>query len=185
MAMEKQRVTVQQYEDFIARPENRERRFELIDGEIVEMTPTHIHSWIGARTTGRLLFFVEPRNLGHVLVEARYQMPHEKHNAYIPDISFIAGAEIVFVEHGPIMRMPDLAIEIKSPDDSYTDMRSKAAYYLANGSRMVWLVYPEMRMVEVYRKGSDVEILLESDTIGGGDLLPGFALPVRDIFPTE
>src|SRR5687768_3621236 len=103
MAIEKQRVTVQQYEVFIARPEKRERRFELIDGEIVEMTSTRMHSWIGARTTGRLLFFVEPRKLGHVLVEARYQKPHDEHNAYIPDVSFIAGTEIVFVERGPIM----------------------------------------------------------------------------------
>jgi len=81
--------------------------------------------------------------------------------------------------------MPDLAVEIKSPDDTYTELRLKAAYYLANGSETVWLGYPEKRMVEVSRKGSDVEILLESDTIDGGDLLPGFSLPVRDIFPTE
>ena len=89
------------------------------------------------------------------------------------------------VGKGAVTHIADLAVEIKSPDDTYTELRSKAAYYLANGSEMVWLVYPEKLMVEVYRKGSDVDILLESDTIDGGNLLPGFALPVRDIFPTR
>ena len=78
--------------------------------------------------------------------------------------------------------MPDLAIEIKSPDDTIQEMRDTAAYYLANGSRLVWLVYPNYRLIEVYRLGADIQILGEEDTLTGGDVLPGFELPVREVF---
>jgi hypothetical protein len=55
-------------------------------------------------------------------------------------------------------------------------------YYLANGSRLVWLIYPNYRLVEVYRLAADVEILGEEDSLTGGDVLPGFALPAREVF---
>lgn len=61
-------------------------------------------------------------------------------------------------------------------------MRDTAAYYLANGVRLVWLVYPNYRLVEVYRSGADIEILGEEDMLTGGDVLPGFELPVRKVF---
>jgi Uma2 family endonuclease len=61
-------------------------------------------------------------------------------------------------------------------------MRDTAAYYLANGSRLVWLVYPNYRLIEVYRPDADIVILGEEDTLTGGDVLPGFELPVREVF---
>jgi Uma2 family endonuclease len=78
--------------------------------------------------------------------------------------------------------MPDLAIEIKSPSDTVRLMREKAAYYLATGARQVWLVYPAQRIVEVYNLEADVEILMVGDTLTGGKLLPGFSLPVVEVF---
>ena len=77
--------------------------------------------------------------------------------------------------------MPDLAVEVKSPDDSLSKLREKAAYYLANGTLLAWLVYPKKRLVIVLTPDSE-EILTEDDTLDGGDVLPGFTLPVRDIF---
>lgn len=83
--------------------------------------------------------------------------------------------------------MPDLAIEIKSPDDSVTLLRLKAAYYLANGARKVWLIFPEQRLVEVYRPDEDVLLLVDNelrhDVLEGRDILPGFTLPLQSIFP--
>ena len=78
--------------------------------------------------------------------------------------------------------MPDVAVEIKSPDDTINEMRDTAAYYLANGSRLVWLVYPNYRLIEVYRPDTDVEILGEEEILTGGDVLPGFELSVREVF---
>ncbi|MEO8610852.1 MAG: Uma2 family endonuclease [Chloroflexota bacterium] len=78
--------------------------------------------------------------------------------------------------------MPDFAVEIKSPDDSLPDMRKKAVYYLAHGSQLVWLVYTERRLVIVLTPDSE-DILGENDTLEGGTVFPGLALPVKDIFP--
>lgn len=78
--------------------------------------------------------------------------------------------------------MPDLAVEIQSPDDRPMSLRKKAAYYIANGTRLVWLVLLEKRQVEVYRPGEKVVGLTEDDTLDGGDVLPRFSVLVRDIF---
>lgn len=61
-------------------------------------------------------------------------------------------------------------------------MREKAAFYLGNGARLVWLVYLHKRIVEVYRPEADVELLLEGDILTGGEVLPGFSMPVADVF---
>lgn len=76
--------------------------------------------------------------------------------------------------------MPDLAVEVKSPDDSLRALRDKARYYLANGCRLVWLVLPDKQIIEVYT--ADKQPLTEADTLTGGEVLPGFALPVRQVF---
>lgn len=78
--------------------------------------------------------------------------------------------------------MPDLAVEIKSSNDADRDLRAKARYYLSNGARMVWLIFSEHRLVEVYQPDAATQRLTADDSIDGGTLLPGFALLVRDLF---
>ncbi len=80
--------------------------------------------------------------------------------------------------------MPDLAIEVKSPDDSYKGMREKADYYLANGSQMVWLVMTEKQQVEVHRPGG-FEVVAIDGALDGGDVLPGLMIPLREVFPLQ
>lgn len=83
------------------------------------------------------------------------------------------------------MRMPDIAVEVKSPSKTNIGLRNKAAYYIEQGSRMVWLIYPAKQLVEVYRPDRDLEILTMNDVLDGADVLPGFSLPVKDIFQVE
>ena len=183
MAVETKRITVEEFDEFLARPENRERLFELIDGEIFEKLPTELHGAIAARLTIRLGVFIEDNDLGRITVEPRHQMPYEKHHSYLPDVAFTSNERALpIVEKGSVPQMPDLAIEIKSPDDSYTQMREKANYYIKNGSLLVWLVYPEKKFIEVYQPGKDIEFLNLEDTLNGGDVLPGFTLPVKNVF---
>ena len=89
------------------------------------------------------------------------------------------------VKRGPVHQMPDLVIEVKSPDDTYTSMRERAQYYLAHGAKVVWLLYPEKRLVEVYRQDADSELLTGDDTLNGGDVLPHFVLSVHEIFDLD
>jgi Uma2 family endonuclease len=174
--------TVREFEDFIARPENADRRFELINGELVEKVPTQIHAWIAHLISDFFFVYLRQHPNGWALVEARYQLPGDEHNARIPDVSFVLKLEgRALTSSGPAPYMPELAVEIKSPDDTYHELRERAHYYLANGTRIVWLVYPEKRAVEVLTL-DDFDLLREDATLEGGDLLPEFALPVKDIF---
>lgn len=85
------------------------------------------------------------------------------------------------VEVGAIPTMPDLAIEIASPTDSPLAMREKALYYLKYGSKLVWLLFPRQKQIEVHTSESIHTLNLE-DTLDGGNVLPGFSLPLKDIF---
>jgi Uma2 family endonuclease len=182
MVLQKTRVSAEEYKQFISLPENRNRRFELIGGAIVESFPTLRHGLIGSNILGPLWLHNAERQLGVAMTPVSYQMPGDNHNIHIPDVSFIAGTESPIVDKGNVPRMPDLAVEVKSRTNTYKELREKAAYYLANGSKLVWLVYSEKRLIEVYTLDGDVDILTEDDTLTGGDVLPGFELSVRDIF---
>jgi len=173
--------TVDEFEQFIARPENSDRYFELINGEIVEKVPTELHGYISVNVTTELRIWIKKTGKGRVVVEVRHQNPGDRYNARQPDISYYADASRPIVEKGAVYQMPDLAIEIKSPDDSYKKLREKADYYLEHGTKVVWLIYPEKRWVEVLTL-ADFHIARAGEILDGGDLLPGFSMKVDDIF---
>ncbi len=184
MAVEQTKTTtIEEFERFLALPENADRLFELIDGEIVEKMPTEQHGLIGSNLNAHLWMFNRQHKLGRVTIEPRHQTPDNRYNSRLPDVAFTSKERALpLVTQGAVPQMPDLAIEIQSPDDSLKKMREKAVYYLANGSRLVWLVLPEKRLVEIYRIDGEVDILTENDTLDGGDVLPGFTLRIQEIF---
>ncbi|NWG17273.1 MAG: Uma2 family endonuclease, partial [Chloroflexi bacterium] len=79
----------------------------------------------------------------------------------------------------------DLAVEVKSPTDSKRELRQKAEAYLRFGTKIVWLVFPDEQRVEVYVPDDDVREFDMNGTLDGGEVLPGFALPVSQIFPAS
>jgi len=181
MSVQQERLyTVEEFEQLLEQPENRERLLELIDGEIVEKMPTEEHGEVTALLVMALGAFIVPNKLGRLGVEVRHRMPGDNHNSRLPDISFISGKR-PRVSVGSVPQMPDLAIEVKSPRDSLKDMRERAHYYLLNGSKLVWLFDPIKRFV-IALTADDEQIYLEHETIVFEDVLPGFQLPLKDIF---
>lgn len=172
------------FEAFLARPENKGRSFELINGEIVEKMPTMFHSFIQALIASALTIYLRGNPIAWALTEARSKLPGDDANDLIPDVSVVLKANRALLEKGAMPYLPDLVVEIKSPDDKLWEMRKKADYYLAHGTKIVWLVHSEKRLVYVLTATSD-DTLDENDTLNGGDLLPGFTLAVKDIFPQE
>lgn len=75
------------------------------------------------------------------------------------------------VTKGSVLQMPDLAVEIRSADDTVREIREKAVYDLRSRARLIWLTYPQTRTVEVGTLNLD-----------GGTALPGFTLPLSEIF---
>ena len=103
----------------------------------------------------------------------------------IPDVGFVSYTrqpEDPHAAYNPIA--PDLAVEVLSPSDSPYVTRLKIASYTHAGTT-VWLIDPEQQTVEIYSPDVAPQTLDNSDTLNGGDILPGFTLPVKDIFPAQ
>jgi Uma2 family endonuclease len=173
-------MTVDEFDEFAALPENEDRLFEFIGGEIVEVPSNPYSSYLASRFNRRLAAFVEDHNLGWVTGEAGgYRVSGER---YAPDVAYISKArqpELVREGYNPIP--PNLAIEIFSPSDSEKKLRIKLANYLAAGT-VVWVAYPETKEIEIYIPGQPYKVVGIDGTLDGGDVLPGFKLAVRDIF---
>jgi Uma2 family endonuclease len=77
---------------------------------------------------------------------------------------------------------PDLAVEVLSPSDTVGEVEEKVSEWLAAGTIEVWVISPKLHTVTVYRSPQDVSVLTETDMLEGGDVLPGFQKPVKEIF---
>jgi len=174
-------TTVEDYLRFIALPENDERRLEYVAGEIVEAVPNSYSSVVAVQIAGPMGAFVEEKGLGYVLgADGGYQVGQDR---YIPDVSFISRQRQPDPPHDTfIANPPDLAVEVLSPTDRPRTVRTKIHNYTRAGT-VVWVVDPDDKTVEVYIPGQAVRTLGLSDTLDGGDALPGFALAVKDMFP--
>ena len=181
MTVLERQVTAEEFDSFLKSPENQDRLFELIHGEIVEKMPTEEHGVIVINIGIAIGVFVKQHQLGRVGAEIRYKMPKDRFNARMPDLSFNSGQRAI-VREGSVPQMPELAVEIRSPSDSVKKLREKVDYYLANGSQLVWLVFPNKRYVEVYQLDGDMEVIFGDDSLDGGDVLADFTMPVADVF---
>ncbi|MCZ7541299.1 MAG: Uma2 family endonuclease [Anaerolineae bacterium] len=182
MAVTTQPITVEEFERLAAQPENADRRLEFVGGESSEVVSNSYSSLVAARILIKLGAFLEGANVAGYLTGADggYQVGDER---YIPDVAFVAKArqpEPSRETYNPLA--PDLAVEVLSPSDQPDVMRLKLANYLAAGT-VVWVVSPETRTVEVYTPGKRAYRLSADGTLDGGDVLPGLALPVKDLFP--
>jgi Uma2 family endonuclease len=180
----REKLTAAQFDAFLAQPENAHRRLELISGEIVEKMPTQLHAAIISLVNFILMLYLREHPIGYALTEARYRLPGNDEDDFIPDLSFVTK------EHGPLIRIgpapyfPDLAVEAQSEGQSDRFMLDKALRYLANGTRMVWIIYSTRQIIEVLTP-TDRQLLTLTDMLGGGEVLPGFSVPVRELFPVE
>jgi len=158
-------------------------KYELVNGEL-RMCPAGLrHEWIGALILGILLAFVRPRRLGYVLGSSvGYKLPSG--DVRSPDVSFVAMDKLpdgkIPVGFGEFM--PDLAVEVLSPNDKIQDIATKIGEYLAHGVRLLWIVDPDAETVTVYRSLSDVQVFHREDTLTGEAVLPGFTCQVREFF---
>ena len=163
--------------------------YELIDGCLVERHMGSKSSEIGAIIVRRLGNHLEGKGTGRVYSSdlALHMYPDRPQNFRRADASFIRRERLPdgqSLEGDPYFA-PDLAVEVISPNDNAVQVERKVRDYLANGVRMVWVVYPETRTVHVYRPGGTSVVLADTDDISGEDVIPGFACRVADFFPED
>jgi Uma2 family endonuclease len=173
-------------EDLLALPDG--DLYELVDGKLVEKPMSQESSWVGGKLL-RLLGNVaeDDRQLGWVFgADCGYQcFPDAPKRVCKPDVSFVSRKKLPerrFSE-GHVRIPPDLAVEVVSPNDISEEVEAKVEEYLAAGVTAVWVVFPRIRIVHVYRQGKNVTRLREQDTLSDEELLPGFRCVVRDLLP--
>lgn len=181
MVIQKKTYSHADYVKFQNLPENAGRIFELIDGEIVEKMPNFTPSNIAAI----IIYYLQAHNLQHSLgyitgADGGYILSDE--DTFNPDAAYISKAHLPERPNREVIGPPDLAVEVKSPTDSKRELRKKAEKYLAYGTRLVWLVFPDEQQVEVYVPDEDVTTVGIDGVLDGRDVLPGFTLNVSDIF---
>lgn len=134
-----------------------------------------------ARLGAEVGIYLKANPIGYAMFRASYSLTGTDLPEDIIPLSFITKDKAPLVSKGSAPYMPDLAAEVQDEDQSDKNMLDRGKYYIANGSRMVWLVYTEKQLVEILTP--DDRFLLGIDgTISGGDVLPGFTFPVRDLF---
>ena len=161
-------------------------RYELIEGELIKMTPAgHEHGGIAANLSTPLDQHVRANKLGKVYIaDAGFKLASDPDSVRAADVAFVSRDRVEAVGRGKGFwpGAPDLAVEVISPNDLYTDVEQKVFHWLTAGTRMVIVVNPRRRSATVYRSVDEVEVLSEDDTIDGGDVVPGWTMSVRDLF---
>ena len=157
---------------------------ELVEGFLLsEPPPGAEHGRVEARIVGLVIAFVRANALGTVYCgDAGFVLARGPDTVRGPDLAFVSAGRALNRSPGYLPGAPDLAVEIRSPSDRAGDVRSKVADYLAAGTRLVWLVDPETRTVRVYRTLLEPRVLRGTDELDGEDVLPGFRVPVAELF---
>ncbi len=160
-----------------------EGKVELVDGEVILMTPAGLEQGgICADLLTRLNNYVRKHKLGRVFDSQTGFRPYE--NMRAPDISFVRKDRL---PEGKLPKgfgrfPPDLAVEVFASDEKVSDYEEKVAEYLSWGVRLIWLVDPNTRTVTVVRANGERQVLGEKDVLTGEDVVPGFKIRVKKIF---
>ena len=160
-------------------------RCELLRGELVMMSPAGFeHGRIIGNITGPLATYVRQKKLGVVAgAETGFQIARDPDTVRAPDVAFVrAGRVPPTPTPGFFQGAPDLAVEVLSPTDRAGDLLAKVHEWLAAGCRAVWVIDPGARTVSVYRRRDQMVVWNVSDALAGDDIVPGFTLPVGEIF---
>ena len=164
-----------------------EHRYELAEGELQMMSPASPQQGrYASRITVDLGVHVESHDLGEVYVaEPGFALePDPKGTVRAPDVAFVAKERIPAPgqTRGFWPMAPDLAVEIISPSETAYSVETKVAEYLRAGVRLIWLVYPETQVVIEYSASWQVRRLTEGDALDGGNVIPGFTMPIARLF---
>jgi Uma2 family endonuclease len=170
--------------DVLAIHDRTNRLFELVDGVLVEKVMCFAESFLALELAGLLRQHIPIGDLG-ILVGADGMVRLMPGLVRMPDLAFLSWSHFPGrkVPRTPIPQLaPDLAVEVLSVGNTPAEMRRKLREYFFAGVRVVWLVNPDERTVRVYSAPNEFRSFGTADILDGGEVLPGLALPVRDIF---
>ncbi|HVU14245.1 MAG TPA: Uma2 family endonuclease [Phototrophicaceae bacterium] len=174
----REKVTLEEFKQFVEQPENSDRLFELIYGEIIEVMPaTTPHSGIHSNITGYVRPFCREHRIPCYTTngDGSYDV---QGNVVAPDFAY---KQTPLINTYPDPEPPVWAVEVISINDKAKDIRNKREIYRAAGV-LLWEIYPDDRVIDVYAPGQAMQTYKIDDTIDLNSVIAGFKLTVREIF---
>ena len=186
MSTQKTLLTAGQFYDFCCKNNG---RYELVKGEVVELSPVNDpHGAVAGYIVTAFNNYSRPRGAGWARVETGYWLHHDPDTVRGPDVSFRlrSRGEREIPSTGFVSGAPDIAVEVISPSNTATAVARKVGEYLDAGALRVWVAYPATltasRCVIIHRPDGTATTYTGNDVITDEELLPGFSLPLSEIF---
>lgn len=173
-------------DDLLRMPRGNGKRYELVDGEIVEMAAAGlIHGIIVGRVATQVGGFVQAHQFGDVAIaETGFFLAHDPDRVRAPDVAFIAASRFAIgslpAGFGEII--PDFVVEVISPTDSASDFQGRIDEWLDAGVKLVWAVFPSRKSIFIWRGRKQVERRSAGDELVAEPVLPSFRWTVDDLF---
>lgn len=178
-------ATLMTADELLLMPDDGFHRYELIKGELITMAPAGgEHGAVGIKAAIRVGNFIESNDLGVVFnADTGFIIGTDPDTVRAPNVSFVRKERIPpdGIPKGFFPGAPDLAVEVISPSDSYTEVAEKVAQLLEAGTQLVVLIDPRTRTVALH-DDSGIDRLTEADTLTLGDVLLGFECAVGELF---
>ena len=169
-------------DELLAMPDDGAHRYELVDGELITMSPTGARSSnIAARIARHLGNYADAHDLGEIYnADGGFVLSRNPDTVLSPDVSFVKRERFVDVDEF-FPGYPDLAIEVLSPTDRRRDIEAKVERYLATGTRVVIVVDPRKRTARITTTAGTASVDMDG-ALSAGDVVPGWSLPMRELF---
>lgn len=159
---------------------------ELVRGEVREMTPASVrHGRIAGKVVRALSRYLDVYEVGDIYVaEAGFILSRDRDTVRVPDVAFVSAERAAQQadDEGYFDGPPDLAVEVISPSERDAAVQEKISHYLEAGTKLVWIIRPRSQTITVYRSLTQLRALTIDDVLDGEDVLPGFTVPVTEIF---
>jgi Uma2 family endonuclease len=172
-----------------ALPVDGDASYEIIDGRYVELPPMSAYSVrLVSILVAYLEMFARTNQLGRAAGEMLFPLSPNEKTRRRPDVAFVSFKKwpkdrpLPHTDPWPVV--PELAVEVVSPSDLAEDLRARVAEYFQVGVLQVWVVYPKQSLVDVYQASGTMHTLTRADDLDGGEMLPGFRLPLTALFET-
>jgi Uma2 family endonuclease len=176
-------------EDLLAFVGKPDKRYELVKGELIEMSPPGGEHGEAAMEAGALIRnFVRPRNLGRVYAaETGFRLQSSPDLVRAPDVAFVARGRLPAGRspQGYLPLAPDFVVEVVSPNDTASEVLTRVSEWLQAGTAVVWAVYPSNVTTLIFRGLDRIERRSADEELDAEPVLPGFRCKVRDLFPEE
>jgi len=173
-------------DDLLAISQRDDARFELLQGDLIMMSPAGSkHGNLAMKIGARIQVYVEDQGQGCVFAaETGFFIESDPDTVRAPDVGYIRQERLPadgLPDHY-FPGAPDLAVEVVSPNDSASDVQAKVRDWLSHGTRLVWVVEPKSETAMVYRGDGSVGLLSRGDNFDGEDVLPGFSYALDRLF---